>query len=130
MDIDHLIDYFYNYGLRLRINHFFNAFRYEALENIFVFLHSWEFIAVYLALLWIIDWKPVAVGAVIGVFVHLLLDHFFNEHSRFAYFLSYRIFHGFSASHFYGPEEHRRRLKRSKPLNATANNMEVKQNDK
>ena len=68
-----------------------------------------------------IDWQPVALGAVIGVAVHLGLDHFFNEHSRFAYFLSYRVFHGFSASHFYGPAEHARRIKRQEKQGAIDN---------
>ena len=126
IDIDHLIDYAFNYGLRFRVRHFFSAFRYEALENIFVFLHSWEFIVIYLAFLWLVDWKPVAVGAVIGIFVHLLMDHFFNDHSRFAYFLSYRIFHKFSARHFYGPEEHNKRLKRRETTESTENIMEAK----
>ena len=112
IDLDHLIDYTVNFGLRFRVKHFLKAFKYEAFENIFLFLHSWEFIVIYFALLWLIDWKPVAVGAGIGMLVHLLLDHFFNKHSRFAYFLSYRLFHRFSAKHFYGPEEHNRRIKR------------------
>lgn len=124
MDLDHLIDYAYNYGPRFRLKHFFSAFRYEAFENIFVFLHSWEFIALYFAILWLIDWQPVALGAVIGVAVHLGLDHFFNEHSRFAYFLSYRIFHGFSARHFYGPEEHARRIKRKDKQSPAENKKE------
>ena len=113
MDIDHLIDYVINYGWRFKPRNFFRAFEFECFDNVVVFLHSWEFIAVYLVLLWMIDWKPVALGALIGVFVHLLLDHLFNDHSQPAYFLSYRLFHRFSAKHFYGAEEYRKRLKHS-----------------
>lgn len=111
LDIDHLIDYVVNYGLQFRVKRFFKAFEYEAFENIFIFLHSWEFIIIYLVLLWLIDWKPVAIGAVIGIIVHLLLDHFFNNHSKWAYFLSYRLFHRFSGKHFYGADEYNRRVK-------------------
>jgi len=111
IDIDHLIDYVWNYGWKFKARHFFKSFDYEVFENIVVFLHSWEFIAVYLALLWLINWQPVALGAFVGIASHLLLDHFFNDHSRFAYFLSYRLWHGFSAKHFYGAEEYRKRLK-------------------
>lgn len=124
MDLDHLIDYAYNYGPRFRLKHFFSAFKHEAFENIFVFLHSWEFIALYVAVLWIINWQPVVMGAVIGVAVHLCFDHLFNKHSRFAYFLSYRIFHGFSARHFYGPEEHACRIKRKQDQAQTKNKQE------
>jgi len=111
LDLDHLIDYVINYGWRIRIRHLFRAFEYEAFENIFVFLHSWEFIAIYLVLLWLINWKPVALGAVIGIFAHLLFDNLFNEHSALGYFLSFRILHRFSAKHFYGAKEYRKRLK-------------------
>jgi hypothetical protein len=117
LDLDHLIDYAINYGRRIRIKHLFQAFEYEAFENIFIFLHSWEFVAIYLVLLWLIDWKPVMLGAVIGIFVHLLLDHFFNHHSPLAYFISYRLFHGFSAKHFYGAKEYRKRLKHRRATN-------------
>lgn len=117
LDIDHLIDYVFNYGWRVRRKRFFQAFEYEAFENIFLFLHSWEFIVIYLVLLWLVDWKPVALGAVIGVFVHLSLDHFFNDHSRLAYFLSFRLFHRFSAKHFYGSAEYRKRLKNNRARN-------------
>lgn len=127
LDIDHLIDYTLNYGLRFRVKHFFKAFEYETFENIFVFLHSWEFIVIYLALLWLVDWKPVATGAVIGILVHLLLDHLFNDHSKFAYFLSYRLFHRFSGKHFYGADEYHKRLKRQRTINRTDNfNNEAK----
>jgi len=112
LDIDHLVDYVINYGWRIRVKHVFHAFEYEAFENIIIFLHSWEFIFIYLALLWLVDWKPVAIGAVIGIIVHLLLDHFFNNHSKLAYFLSYRLFHRFSGKHFYGDAEYRKRIKR------------------
>lgn len=116
LDIDHLIDYIWNYGWKVKTRHFFKSFEFEVFENIVVFLHSWEFIAVYLAILWLVNWQPVAIGALIGIFTHLLLDHFFNGHSRFAYFLSYRLRHGFSAKHFYGAKEYRRRLKRQRNL--------------
>lgn len=117
LDIDHIIDYVANYGWKIRIKHLFQAFEYEVFENIFVFLHSWEFVAIYLALLWLIDWKPVALGAGIGIFAHLLVDHLFNDHSPLGYFLSYRIWHGFSAKHFYGAPEYRKRLKHQRAKN-------------
>jgi hypothetical protein len=124
LDIDHLIDYAINYGWRIRLRHMFKVFKYEAFENLCLFLHSWEFIIIYLVLLWLVDWKPVAVGAVIGIVIHLFIDHFFNNHSRLAYFLSYRIFHRFSAKHYYGAKEYRRRLKQQRA--ARSINKEVK----
>ena len=114
LDIDHALDYVLNFGWRLRPSHFFSSFKYEAFDNIVVFLHSWEFIVVYLALLWFMNWEPVAIGAVVGILLHISLDHIFNAHSRLAYFLSYRLWHNFSAKHFYGAREYRKRLKRTR----------------
>jgi hypothetical protein len=96
----------------------------------FLFLHSWEFVVIYLALLWLIDWKPVAIGAGIGILVHLLLDHFFNDHSKLAYFFSYRLFHGFSAKYFYGADEYRKRLKHNRMTIGGKNNIKEKPDEK
>lgn len=111
IDLDHVVDYGLNYGARIRPRHLFRVFEDEVAENIFVFLHAWEWILVALAILWLIDWPPVAVGLVIGVSVHLALDHLVNRHHFWSYFLTFRAAHRFSGPHFYGAREYRRRLK-------------------
>lgn len=114
IDLDHFVDYLLNYGPHFRLRHFFRAFRYEVLENIFIFLHAWEWTLVMLVILWLVDWKPVAVGLFSGACIHLLLDDLFNTHSPLAYFLLYRLAHRFSARRFYGTREYQKRLKNAK----------------
>jgi len=116
IDLDHIVDYLYNSPRRLRVSRFFTAFEFEVLENIFVFLHSWEFALVWLALLLCVPdvRQPVAWGLFIGFVTHLGLDNLFNRHSRWAYFLLYRLRHGFAAKYFYGAREYRQRLKRAR----------------
>jgi len=116
IDLDHVIDFLYNSRRHLRIRRFFAAFEFEVLENIFVFLHSWEFALIWLALLLCVPdtRQPVALGLFVGFVTHLGLDNLFNRHSRWAYFLSYRIRHGFVAKYYYGAWEYRHRLKRAR----------------
>lgn len=114
IDLDHGIDYCLKYGARIRPRHLFRAFEVEVFDNIFIFLHAWEWILVGLVILWLIDWKPVMVGLVIGFSVHLLMDQLANRHNPWSYFLTYRAAHRFSGRHYYGAREYRTRLKRLK----------------
>ena len=113
IDLDHIIDFLCNSRRKLRFHRFFTAFEFEVMENIFVFLHSWEFALIWLALLLSLPEarQPVVQGLFIGFVTHLGLDNLFNRHSRWAYFLLYRLRHGFAAKYFYGAREYRKRLK-------------------
>ena len=116
IDLDHIVDFLYNSRRHFRFHRFFAAFEFEVLENIFVFLHSWEFALVWLALLLCVPdvRQPVALGLFIGFVTHLALDNLFNRHSRWAYFLLYRLRHGFAGKYYYGAREYRKRLKRAR----------------
>lgn len=111
IDLDHIIDYLFNYGLPFKPKRFFRVFEFEVADNIFVFLHSWEMMLLGLAILWVMDGKPVLLGLFVGGLSHLALDHFFNHHSPWAYFFAYRLRHRFSGKHYYGAREYRQRLK-------------------
>jgi len=113
IDLDHIVDFIYNNRRHFRVHRFFAAFEFEVLENIFVFLHSWEFALIWLALLLCVPdvRQPVALGIFIGFVTHLGLDNLFNRHSRWAYFLLYRLRHGFAGKYYYGAGEYRKRLK-------------------
>ena len=116
IDLDHMVDFLYNSRRHPRARRFFAAFEFEILENIFVFLHSWEFAFVWLALLLCVPGvrQPVALGLFIGFVTHLALDNLFNRHARWAYFLLYRWRHGFAGKYYYGAREYRKRLKRAR----------------
>ena len=116
IDLDHIIDFFYNKRGHFRVHRFFAAFKFGVFENIFVFLHSWEFALIWLALLLSLPEarQPVVLGLFIGFVTHLGLDNLFNRHARWAYFLFYRLWHGFDGKYFYGAREYRQRLKRAR----------------
>jgi len=111
IDLDHIFDFLYNKRRSLKISRFFTTFEFEALENIFVFFHSWEFALIWLALTLCVPEvrQPVALGLFIGFATHLGLDNLFNRHSRWAYFLLYRLRHGFVGKYYYGACEYRQR---------------------
>jgi len=111
IDLDHIVDYCLRYGTRIRPRNIFRAFEAEVFDNVFVFLHAWEWILLALVIMWLVDWPPVAVGLVVGFSVHLLLDQLVNRHNPWGYFLTFRAAHRFSGPHFYGAREYRRRLK-------------------
>jgi hypothetical protein len=113
IDLDHIVDFVCNSPRQLKFGRIFTAFEFEILENIFVFLHSWEFALVWLALLLCMSdvRQPVILGLFIGFVTHLGLDNLFNGHSRWAYFLLYRLRYGFSGKYYYGAREYRKRLK-------------------
>ncbi len=112
IDLDHVVDYVLNYGPAIRPARLFHAFKYESMKHIVVFLHSWELVFAALVALWLTGWEPFAAGLAGGAGLHLLLDTLFNKHSAPAYFISFRLFHGFSGRHFYGEKEYARRASR------------------
>jgi len=116
IDLDHIVDFSYNFQHQLRIRRFFTVFEFDVLENIFVFLHSWEFALVWLVLILSLPEarQPVVLGLFVGFVTHLSLDNLFNRHGRWAYFLLYRLRHGFAAKYFYGAREYRQRLQRAR----------------
>jgi hypothetical protein len=124
IDLDHVFDYLFNHGTKMDIRRFFNSFKLEALDNIFVFLHSWEIMAICLVVAWLTDWKPVILGILVGGMMHLVLDHFWNGHSTFAYWLFYRMRHRFAGRYFYGAKEYRERLKFMKKKGINKNQEE------
>ncbi len=111
LDLDHIIDFLYNRRRPFKISRFLTTFEFDALENILVLLHAWEFALIWLALMLCVPEvrQPLALGLFIGFVTHLGLDNIFNRHSRWAYFLLYRLRHGFIGKYYYGAGEYRKR---------------------
>ena len=119
IDLDHVFDYILNCvknGFKPSIRHFFHSFEYEAFDYLVLLLHSWEFVPIWLALVWYLNWPPVLLGLLIGLASHLLLDQLFNKQAPGGYFLLYRIRYGFSGKHYLGAREYRKRMKKTKAL--------------
>lgn len=88
IDLDHLIDYFLNEGLKLDVKDFFKFYREERYRRLTIIFHGWEWLILLFLLSWFSRWNPILTGLFIGFTQHLLLDKFYNI-SRFS---SYSFF--------------------------------------
>lgn len=102
IDIDHLYDYYQRYANGRR-------------NKIYVLGHAWEYSGIGVAVLALVFYHPVLLGAVLGHFAHVATDHFMNRLSPFAYSISYRLIKGFDkayiAPHRHVEHSHRRLAK-------------------
>ncbi|MEA3489335.1 MAG: hypothetical protein U9R44_03205 [Candidatus Omnitrophota bacterium] len=94
IDLDHFIDYFLYFGAKFDLRDFFTR-GYKVSGKTYVFLHSWELVALMwlfsIAVLWI---TPLAAGMT----VHLLTDYLFSSRSNaLVLSLVYRWYHKFES---------------------------------
>jgi len=97
IDVDHILDYYIEHGITLRIKHIYFWHKQRRFRFLLIFFHSFEL----LFLLWIIIsvfklgifWIAIA----IGLTQHMILDIFGNKDIiySYGYFLSFRIFKRF-----------------------------------
>lgn len=109
VDVDHLLDYWVNHGLRFNVGHFFYVFRKEPLKKILVLFHAWEWVLILLAAVLLTKGNMLFTGLFVGIGSHMFFDQVVNKHSAFAYFLIFRIRSGFEGAKFHGPGEYARR---------------------
>lgn len=101
IDIDHILDYYVNYGINLDIRRFFDVCYSIGFRKLFLFLHSFELVAGLWFFVLLLNPGTIWTGAAIGITQHLFLDQLGNNRTgckKFRYFLLYRLRHSFSRS--------------------------------
>ena len=102
MDLDHFADYWRETGLNADIPRFLSYFSSRSAKKLWLLLHAWEWPLLAAGLCLILPApSPWVVWALAGWFSHLLLDQRFNHLHPMAYFMAFRIKHGFLAEHLY-----------------------------
>lgn len=105
VDLDHWLDYFSYFGLRINLVDFFNVSSYVGPSGkTYLFFHGWEFVLLF----WLIGrWWGKKIKArdyqwalSLPYFGHLLLDNFSFPHHLLAYSFFYRLLNGFSLESF------------------------------
>ncbi len=91
IDLDHVLDYFRENGINLRIKQFFKIFHNKEHSSIVLILHSWELLILLRISAFIVRWNPWIVGTAIGFTQHVVLDQIFNKPSRWAYLFFWRL---------------------------------------
>ena len=95
IDLDHVLDFFREHGVSADVPKFFHACHGRHFERAVLFLHAWELLPVLGVVAWQMGWNAWALGALIGMGHHLMLDQFSNGVSPFGYSLIWRIRQGF-----------------------------------
>jgi hypothetical protein len=90
IDVDHVIDYIREYGLRPDIGKFLRVFDESRFRKVVLLFHAWELIACLFLLSWLSGWNEIPLGICIGAFQHLVLDQFVNGARPWGYFFIYR----------------------------------------
>ena len=96
IDLDHIIDYLYAHGKKWDWKKFNGAHHERYSGKLYVPLHSYELLILFLLLTLSPDLTAWRVGVGLSLFLHFLCDQFFNPNRKFStYFLIHRIIHRF-----------------------------------
>jgi membrane-bound metal-dependent hydrolase YbcI (DUF457 family) len=89
-DIDHIIDYFIEHGIRIRIKEFFPFFYKERHQRITLLFHGWEWLFCLCTTAVITDFNLWIAGLLVGYGHHIISDYLYNKASIRAYSLIWR----------------------------------------
>ncbi|MFA5059871.1 MAG: hypothetical protein WC676_04520 [Candidatus Omnitrophota bacterium] len=103
IDVDHLWDFYLgtkkiSFSVQ-ELDDFCS--RDEKGGKLYLFFHSYEFLAVLWGIVFYSQFSPVLTGIVLGMSVHLLLDQITNAVYPWAYFFFYRARFGFPQEVFF-----------------------------
>ena len=91
IDLDHLYDYLREYGWPIDVPELFRVCRDKHFHYAVVFLHGWEYVAVWGVLAAAHNWHPLLLGLAIGWGHHLSFDQCTNGVCRWGYFFWWRL---------------------------------------
>lgn len=111
IDLDHLIDYFFAFGLRYNLESFLRGYQFLKSDKIYVLFHGWEYAVVLVILGMLIRsnlWLKSAILALsLGAFFHLVVDVNINHGMTFkGYSVFYRAFNDFDTQNIVTPEHY------------------------
>ena len=90
LDSDHIVDYWREYPLSIKIRHFFYVCNENKLKRAYLIFHTYELIFALIILSYI-TMSPAVIGITLGAIQHLVLDTLGNDMHSFAYFALYRF---------------------------------------
>ena len=98
IDVDHVFEYFREYGFKPDVQHFFHTFTDTQYEKLYLFMHAWEWMVLLFTAAALTHWNEYAIGIAVGYSQHLVLDQIFNRCMPGTYSVIYRIHKGWKAS--------------------------------
>jgi len=121
IDLDHLIDYYFAFGLKFNPTYFFKGYQFLKSDKIFVFFHTYELIFFFLIASLIIKKKSLFVFLLLTVLAvsmsfHIFFDVFENELPPQTYSLIYRQKNNFDIKKLVYPSHYRYHLEQKKKI--------------
>lgn len=95
IDLDHLIDYFSFYGLKINLLKMMDNSYFELPHRAFIFFHAWEWILILGVLAWKKGWRSPYTFLFLGLIPHLIFDSTHVGSLRF-YSVIFRAINSFS----------------------------------
>jgi len=95
LDADHFLDYFANYKFTFNVRDVYNVCLGTKLNRLYLILHSYEFVVILWAAIFILRLSNIWVAFALGYTQHLLIDQMTNHVRPLGYFLIYRMVNGF-----------------------------------
>ena len=80
IDLDHVLECYINYGRKFNIWRTIEACESFQLKKAYFFLHSYELVLIYSALICWLGLGPVWYGIALGLALHIVLDSVFNSY--------------------------------------------------
>lgn len=119
IDIDHLLDYVFAFGLIFNLESFLWGSQFLESDKLYVLLHAWEYVIILLILTLILrskTAKSVALALVLGIFFHLGTDVLINGLPAKSYSIIYRIKSGFDLKYLVTEKHYQKHLEQKSLL--------------
>lgn len=95
MDIDHILDYYLQEGMTLKLKNIYVWFIEERYDRIFLYMHSLELLISFWFVILVLHLGPSWIALALGLTLHIILDIFFNKAYFFSYFFLFRLIKNF-----------------------------------
>ncbi|MBN2854474.1 hypothetical protein JXK06_03010 [Patescibacteria group bacterium] len=115
IDLDHVLEYFFVFGLKFNLVDFFNGLQFLTSDKIWLIFHAHEYFPLLILLAYFLRKKEALSFFLITLafagFVHLISDSYINNFPPKNYSIIYRASKNFSAPELLRPEQWERNLK-------------------
>lgn len=117
VDVDHLFDYFFAFGLHFKIGFFFTGKQFLKSDKLYIIFHSFELEIILIFLYLFIQSNPLFLIFFISHITHLISDIFINHMPLKSYFFFYRLKNNFDLKKLVYPDHWQKHLKAKKIVN-------------
>ncbi len=120
IDLDHVLEYFFVFGLKFNLYEFLNGYQFLTSDKIWLVFHAWEYFPIILLLVYLLRKKKVLALFLLTLafsgLVHLVSDSYINNYPLKNYSIIYRAYKNFSAPELLRPHQWELNLKAKERL--------------